>query len=134
MHTKLIKKLIRCYFFKNYYTNISFYPIEMPVQQVNNKHRHYPYLHALEYPLFASPPNLFLPPLKYPTCYRHVSDIFLRHLHRHYRHYYRQKESCTDILHRHLHRQNSINLLRSQTSAKLITFPKLSQKGKNKKI
>ena len=37
-------------------------------------------------------------------------------------------------LHRHLHRQNSINLLRSQTSAKLITFPKLSQKGKNKKI
>ena len=31
-------------------------------------------------------------------------------------------------LHRHLHRQNSINLLRSQTSAKLITFPKLSQK------
>lgn len=31
MHTKLIKKLIRCYFFKNYYTNISFYPIEMPV-------------------------------------------------------------------------------------------------------
>ena len=35
-------------------------------------------------------------------------------------------------LHRHLHRQNSINLQRSQTSAKLITFPKLSQKGKNK--
>lgn len=25
MDTKLIKKLIRCYFFKNYYTNISFY-------------------------------------------------------------------------------------------------------------
>ena len=31
MDTKLIKKLIRCYFFKNYYTNILFYPIEMPV-------------------------------------------------------------------------------------------------------
>ena len=31
MGTKLIKKLIRCYFFKNYYTNVSFYPIEMPV-------------------------------------------------------------------------------------------------------
>lgn len=31
-------------------------------------------------------------------------------------------------LHRHLHRQNSINLQRSQTNCKLITFPKLSQK------
>lgn len=46
--------------------------------------------------------------------------------------HYRQNNICTDILHRHLHRQNSINLQRSQTSAKLITFPKLSQKGKNK--
>ena len=32
-----------------------------------NLHRHYPYLHALEYPLFASLPNLFLPPLMSPT-------------------------------------------------------------------
>ena len=31
-------------------------------------------------------------------------------------------------LHRHLHRQNSSNLQRSQTNCKLITFPKLSQK------
>lgn len=45
-----------------------------------------------------------------------LSDILptcLRHLHRHYRHYYRQKEICTDIL----HRQNCINLQRSQTSS-----------------
>ena len=31
-------------------------------------------------------------------------------------------------LRRHLHRQNCINLQRSQTNCKLITFPKLSQK------
>ena len=40
-------------------------------------------------------------------------------------------------LHRHLHRQNSINLQRSQTNCKLITFPKLSPKkeeeGENRK-
>ena len=137
MDTKLIKKLIRCYFFKNYYTNISFYPIEMPVQQVNNKHRHYPYLHALEYPLFASPPNLFLPPLKYPTwlptCLRHFSPTFTSALPPLLPPHYRQNNICTDILHRHLHRhlhrQNSINLQRSQTNCKLITFVKLSQKG-----
>ena len=40
-------------------------------------------------------------------------------------------------LHRHLHRQNSITLQRSQTNCKLITFPKLSPKkeeeGENRK-
>ena len=40
-------------------------------------------------------------------------------------------------LHRHLHRQNCINLQRSQTNCKLITFPKLSPKkeeeGENRK-
>lgn len=31
MDTKLIKNLYVVTFFKNYYTNVSFYPIEMPV-------------------------------------------------------------------------------------------------------
>ena len=67
-----------------------------------------------------------------PTCLRHFSPIHTSALPPLLPPHYRQNNICTDILHRHLHRQNSINLQRSQTSAKLITFPKLSQKGKNK--
>ena len=59
-----------------------------------------------------------------PTCRRHFSPTFTSALPPHYR----QNNIYTDILHRHLHRQNSSNLQRSQTNCKLITFPKLSQK------
>lgn len=42
-----------------------------------NLHRHYPDLHALEYPLFALPPNIFLPPLMSPTWLPTKSPTFL---------------------------------------------------------
>ena len=64
-----------------------------------------------------------------PTCLRHFSPTFTSALPPHYR----QSNICTDILHRHLHRQNSINLQRSQTNCKLITFAKLSQRDKNRR-
>ena len=63
-----------------------------------------------------------------PTCLRHFSPTFTSALPPLLPPHYRQNNICTDILHRHLHRQNSSNLQRSQTNCKLITFPKLSQK------
>ena len=63
-----------------------------------------------------------------PTCLRHLSPTFTSALPPLLPPHYRQNNICTDILHRHLHRQNCINLQRSQTNCKLITFPKLSQK------
>ena len=63
-----------------------------------------------------------------PTCLRHFSPTFTSALPPLLPPNYRQNNICTDILHRHLHRQNSSNLQRSQTNCKLITFPKLSQK------
>ena len=72
-----------------------------------------------------------------PTCLRHFSPTFTSALPPLLPPHYRQNNICTDILHRHLHRQNSINLQRSQTNCKLITFPKLSPKkeeeGENRK-
>ena len=56
--------------------------------------------------------------------YRHVSDIYLRHLHRHYHHYYRQKEIYTDIYTDKTVSTFSVH----RPTAKLNTFPKLSQK------
>ena len=59
-----------------------------------------------------------------PTCLRHFSPTFTSALPPLLPPHYRQNNICTDIL----HRQNSINLLHSQTNCKLITLPKLSQK------
>ena len=42
-----------------------------------NLHRYHPCFHALEYPLFASPPNLFLPPLMSPTWLPTKSPTFI---------------------------------------------------------
>lgn len=51
-----------------------------------NLHRHEPCLHTLWYLLFSLPPNLFHHSWSLRQGYRHVSDIYLRHLHRNYRH------------------------------------------------
>ena len=59
-----------------------------------------------------------------PTCLRHLSPTFTSALPPHYRHYYRQKEIYTDIYTDKTVSTFSVH----RPTAKLITFPKLSQK------
>ena len=59
-----------------------------------------------------------------PTCLRHLSPTFTSALPPHYRHYYRQKEICTDIY----TDKTAVTFSVHRPTAKLITFPKLSQK------
>lgn len=67
-----------------------------------------------------------------PTCYRHVSDIYLRHLHRHYRHYYRHitaKTIFAPTFYTDIYTDKTASTFSvHKPAAKLITFPKLSQK------
>lgn len=73
-----------------------------------NLHRYHPCLHALEYPFFSLPPNLFLPPLMSPTWLpTFYTDI------------YTDKTTSTFSVHR--------------PAANLITFAKLSQRDKNRR-
>ena len=58
------------------------------------------------------------------TCLRHLSPTFTSALPPHYRHYYRQKEIYTDIY----TDKTAVTFSVHRPTAKLITFPKLSQK------
>ena len=66
----------------------------------------------------------------FPTCLRHFSPTYTSALPPLLPPNYRQNNICTDILHRQKASTFSVN----RPAAKLITFAKLSQKGKNKKI
>ena len=59
-----------------------------------------------------------------PTCLRHLSPTFTSALPPHYRHHYRQKEIYTDIYTDKTAATFSVH----RPTAKLIIFPKLSQK------
>lgn len=86
-----------------------------------NSYKRLGYLHRQLELIYTDMNLAFIP---YNTCYFHYRQIFFAILEVSDK----VTDKVSDILHRHLHRQNSINLLRSQTNCKLITLPKLSQK------
>ena len=73
----------------------------------------------------------------FPTYFRHVSDIFLRHLHRHYRHYYRHitaKTIFAPTFYTDIYTDKTASTFSvHRPAANLITFAKLSQRDKNRR-